>query len=148
LSEAYKDCFLETPLWKEYGHVIEFLDSGRCCCELTDSGSMQEELLYFPKVKSLTARLNTDRPETIFVARNNILVPPINEEWILKSIKFSYEDKIPLDKKQPIYGTAGQVSKQIIQTMKKYFDNLDATTNPWLHESLNLWKDDEKFNYL
>ncbi|MEJ7642010.1 MAG: UDP-N-acetylglucosamine 2-epimerase [Candidatus Nitrosocosmicus sp.] len=148
LSESHKNCFLETPLWKEYGNVIEFLDSGNCWCELTDSGSMQEELLYFPKVKSLTVRLSTDRPETIFIAKNNILVPPINEEWILKSIQLSHEGKIPLNKKQQIYGTSGQVSKQIVGIMKKYFEENDVTTNPWLHERLNLWKDEEKFNYL
>jgi UDP-N-acetylglucosamine 2-epimerase (non-hydrolysing) len=148
LSESYKNCFLETPLWKEYGNVIEFLDSGNCWCELTDSGSMQEELLYFPKVKSLTVRLSTDRPETIFVAKNNILVPPIDEEWILKSVHLSHADKIPLNKKQQIYGNPGQVSKQIIRIMKTYFEDNNVTTNPWLHERLNLWKDDERFDYL
>ena len=59
LAQQYPDKFLMTPLWKEYAHVIEFLDSGRCWAEMTDSGSMQEELLYFPKVTSMTVRLNT-----------------------------------------------------------------------------------------
>ncbi|MGH9953737.1 MAG: UDP-N-acetylglucosamine 2-epimerase, partial [Nitrososphaeraceae archaeon] len=63
LSAEYPKRFIQTPLWKEYGHVVEFLDSGACWLELTDSGSMQEELLYFPKVNSITVRLNTDRPE-------------------------------------------------------------------------------------
>ncbi|MDQ3847423.1 MAG: UDP-N-acetylglucosamine 2-epimerase, partial [Thermoproteota archaeon] len=69
LADSYPDNFIQTPLWKEYGHVVEFLDSGHCWAELTDSGSMQEELMYFPDVLSLTARLNTDRPETIFQAK-------------------------------------------------------------------------------
>ena len=30
LSEEFPDKFIITPLWKEYGHVIEFLDSGHC----------------------------------------------------------------------------------------------------------------------
>ena len=148
LSDSHKICFLETILCKDYGNVIEFLDSGNCWCEFTDSGSMQAALLYFPTVKSLTVRLSTYRPETIFIAKNNILVPPINEEWILKSIQLSHQGKIPLNKKQQIYGTPGQVSKQIVGIMKKYFEENDVTTNPWLHERLNLWKDEEKFNYL
>src|SRR5215213_4822010 len=54
LADLYPDNFIQTRLWKEYGHVIEFLDSGHCWAELTDSGSMQEELMYFPNVLSLT----------------------------------------------------------------------------------------------
>ena len=38
------DNFLFTPLWESYGNVIEFWTSGRCTAELTDSGSIQEEL--------------------------------------------------------------------------------------------------------
>lgn len=68
LSQEYPEKFIITPLWKEYAHVIEFLDSGHCWAEMTDSGSMQEELLYFPDVLSLTVRLNTDRPKTVFDA--------------------------------------------------------------------------------
>src|SRR3712207_5927318 len=79
-----------TPLWKEYAHVIEFLDSGHCWAEMTDSGSMQEELLYFPKVTSMTVRLNTDRPETIFDAQSNMLVPPLNAGWIVSMVKEAY----------------------------------------------------------
>lgn len=148
LSEEYHGRFLETPLWKEYGHVVEFLDSGNCWCELTDSGSMQEELLYFSKVKSITVRLSTDRPETVFIAKNNILAPPINEEWILKSVQLSHAGKIPLEKKKQIYGKPGQVSKRIIEIMKGYFEENDISTKPWLHERLNLWRDEEKFSYL
>ncbi|HKU49149.1 MAG TPA: UDP-N-acetylglucosamine 2-epimerase, partial [Nitrososphaera sp.] len=83
LAEQYADKFLITPLWKEYSHVVEFLDSGHCWAEMTDSGSMQEELLYFPKVLSLTVRLNTDRPETVFDAKSNVLLPPVNRHWIV-----------------------------------------------------------------
>ena len=49
LAKDYPDKFIITPLWKEYSHVIEFLDSGHCWAEMTDSGSMQEKLLYFSK---------------------------------------------------------------------------------------------------
>ncbi len=84
LEEQYGDKFIISNLWKEYGNVVEFLDSGKCWAEITDSGSMQEELLYFPKVCSFTVRLNTDRPETIFNARGNLLIPPINRAWLYK----------------------------------------------------------------
>src|SRR5207247_5777621 len=85
------DKFLMTPLWKEYANVIEFLDSGRCWAEMTDSGSMQEELLYFPKVTSLTVRLNTDRPETIFDAKSNVLVPPLSPGWIVSMVNETFD---------------------------------------------------------
>lgn len=87
LAEEKSDNFVITPIWKEYSSVVEFLDSGQCWAELTDSGSMQEELVYFTKVSSMTVRLSTDRPETIFDARVNILVPPLNAEWIVGSIE-------------------------------------------------------------
>ncbi|MGH9974844.1 MAG: UDP-N-acetylglucosamine 2-epimerase, partial [Nitrososphaeraceae archaeon] len=76
LAQDHPHNFVQTALWKDYGHVIEFLDSEWCWLELTDSGSMQEELLYFPNVASVTVRLNTDRPETVFDAMDNILAPP------------------------------------------------------------------------
>ncbi|NOZ80413.1 MAG: UDP-N-acetyl glucosamine 2-epimerase, partial [DPANN group archaeon] len=53
-----KDNFLITPLWKEYGQVIEFLTSRHCQAILTDSGSMQEEANELG-VPCLTARFNT-----------------------------------------------------------------------------------------
>ncbi len=74
LSEEKKN-FLFTGLWKYYAHVIEFISSDHFLAELTDSGSMQEELNYLSK-PCLTVRFNTDRPETVFEARSNLLVPP------------------------------------------------------------------------
>lgn len=147
LSEDYPDKFLVTPLWKEYANVIEFLDSGRCWAEMTDSGSMQEELLYFPKVVSLTVRLNTDRPETVFDARSNILVPPLNAAWMAAMVSEAYEKGselgIKLRRKKQIYGRPGQVSKKIIKIIKKEFENGDANFYPWLHQRLGLWKEGE-----
>ena len=89
LEVDYPSNFVQTGLWKEYGNVIEFLDSGECWLELTDSGSMQEEILYFPKVNSVTVRLNTDRPETIFEAHGNVLAPPINSDWIVEMVRLA-----------------------------------------------------------
>ncbi|MER3408391.1 MAG: UDP-N-acetyl glucosamine 2-epimerase, partial [Nitrososphaera sp.] len=144
LADEHRDKFLITPLWKEYANVIEFLDSGKCWAEMTDSGSMQEELLYFPKVASLTVRLNTDRPETVFTARSNILVPPLNPAWMTAMVKEAFEKGselgIKLRRKKQIYGQPGQVSRKIVKIIKKEFENGDANFYPWLHQRLGLWK--------
>jgi UDP-N-acetylglucosamine 2-epimerase len=128
LSQEYPEKFIITPLWKEYAHVIEFLDSGHCWAEMTDSGSMQEELLYFPDVLSLTVRLNTDRPETVFDAKSNALVPPINPQWIASIVKETYTRKealgIVLKNKKSLYGQSGQVSKSIVEIIKKELEML------------------------
>ena len=152
LADQYAGKFLMTPLWKEYAHVIEFLDSGRCWAEMTDSGSMQEELLYFPKVTSLTVRLNTDRPETIFNANSNLLVPPLNAGWIVSTVNEAYNSQeglgLKLRHKKQIYGKPGHVSKSIIRIIKKEFENGDANFYPWLHQRLGLWKESQGINYM
>lgn len=152
LAEEHPDKFLMTPLWKEYANVIEFLDSGRCWAEMTDSGSMQEELLYFPKVISLTVRLNTDRPETIFGARSNVLVPPLSPGWLVSMVNETYNGKegigMKLRRKKQIYGKPGQVSKRIIRIIKKEFENGDANFYPWLHQRLGLWKEGQGLDYM
>jgi UDP-N-acetylglucosamine 2-epimerase (non-hydrolysing) len=152
LTEEFPDKFIITPLWKEYAHVIEFLDSGHCWAEMTDSGSMQEELLYFPNVLSLTVRLNTDRPETVFDAKSNALVPPINPHWITSTVKETYYRKealgLLLKNKKSIYGKPGQVSKSIVKVIKKEFEDEDANFYPWLHQRINLWREKQLLNYM
>lgn len=152
LTEQYPDKFLMTPLWKEYAHVIEFLDSGRCWAEMTDSGSMQEELLYFSKVTSLTVRLNTDRPETVFDARSNVLVPPLSPGWIVSMVNEAYKREeglgMKLRHKKQIYGKPGQVSRKIIKIIKKEFENGDANFYPWLHQRLGLWRESQRLDYM
>lgn len=149
LSAEYPRRFIQTPLWKEYGHVVEFLDSGACWLELTDSGSMQEELLYFPKVNSITVRLNTDRPETIFDAQGNVLAPPISSLWIEEIVRLVDQGNVPLLRnKKRIYGSPGQVSATIIRILKKSFED-DHSFYPWLHQRLGLWKEsDRDMSYL
>lgn len=151
LEGEYPGNFVQTGLWREYGNVIEFLDSGECWLELTDSGSMQEELLYFPNVNSITVRLNTDRPETIFEAHGNILAPPINPEWIVEMVRLVDQDKIPFSsngKNNEIYGKPGEVSQKIIQVLKSNFDG-EPNFYPWLHHRLGLWKEtDGDFRFL
>ena len=148
LGSLYPDNFIQTPLWKEYGHVVEFLDSGHCWAELTDSGSMQEELMYFPDVLSLTVRLNTDRPETICQGKGNILVPPINPVWITEFVKTARSERLGalLKNKRPIYGQPGQVSKNIVKIIKDHIIKQDD--NPWFHHRLKLWKDCDNLEYL
>ena len=151
LASSYPDNFIQTPLWKEYGHVVEFLDSARCWAELTDSGSMQEELLYFPNVLSLTVRLNTDRPETVFESKSNILVPPINAAWITQFVKIAKSERLGavLKKKKQIYGQPGNVSKGIVTIINKYLnENGSGGVYPWLHQRLKLWEDYENSQYL
>jgi UDP-N-acetylglucosamine 2-epimerase (non-hydrolysing) len=151
LQREYPHSFVQTPLWKEYGHVIEFLDSGSCWLELTDSGSMQEELLYFPRVNSVTVRLNTDRPETIFEARGNVLAPPVSPKWIVEIVKRVDQQRIPSynnKNKKTIYGEPGQVSPKVMDILKKHFDE-NYNFYPWLHNRLGLWKEpDSEFTYL
>ena len=152
LATEYPDKFIITPVWKEYSHVIEFLDSGHCLAEMTDSGSMQEELLYFNNVASLTLRLNTDRPETIFEAKSNILIPPLSPYWISCLVKASLERGtnmgLRIKRKHQIYGRPGNVSQKIIKIIKKEFENGDANFYPWLHQRLGLWKEGQNLNYL
>ncbi|HEY7506314.1 MAG TPA: UDP-N-acetylglucosamine 2-epimerase [Nitrososphaera sp.] len=152
LADKHPERFLITPLWKEYAHVIEFLDSGRCWAEMTDSGSMQEELLYFPKVMSLTVRLNTDRPETVFDAKSNVLVPPLSPAWIVSMIKEAHRKGsdlgMQLSHKKQLYGKPGEVSKKIIRLVKKEFENGDANFYPWLHQRLGLWKEKQGLDYM
>jgi UDP-N-acetylglucosamine 2-epimerase len=152
LATLYSDNFIQTPLWKEYGHVVEFLDSSHCWAELTDSGSMQEELLYFPNVLSLTVRLNTDRPETVFESKSNILVPPINAAWITKFVKTAMSERLGavLKKKKQIYGQPGHVSKDILTIINKHLNEngSDGSLYPWLHQRLKLWQEHENLQYL
>jgi UDP-N-acetylglucosamine 2-epimerase (non-hydrolysing) len=152
LAEGHPDKFMITPLWKEYAHVVEFLDSGHCWAEMTDSGSMQEELLYFSKVMSLTVRLNTDRPETIMDARSNILLPPVNRHWLvsiaMEARRAESKLGLQLSKKKPLYGIPGQVSGKIARILKKEFEKGDLNFYPWLHQRLGLWKDKQASGYL
>src|SRR6188472_2652869 len=152
LEMAYPDKFMMTDLWKEYGHVVEFLDSGKCWAEITDSGSLQEELLYFPKVSSFTVRFNTDRPETVFDARGNLLVPPINRMWLPKMVSTIYDKGVDygfnFKKKKQIYGNPGEVSKKIVKIMKKEFENRETNFFPWLHQRFNYWHEKDDFDYL
>jgi UDP-N-acetylglucosamine 2-epimerase (non-hydrolysing) len=86
-----RENFLFTGLWKKHAHVYEFLQSGQCFAELTDSGSMQEELNHIDEAICLTARFNTDRPETVFDAKTNLLVPPVSGDLVRDTVEYVAE---------------------------------------------------------
>ena len=140
---AKKKNFLHTKVWPEYGHVIEFFESDKCIAALTDSGGVQEELNLIGKA-CLTCRLTTDRPETVFDARSNILVPPADRDIIVKMVKHIIENEslrknMGLGKK--LYGK--DVGKKFISVVSNLMQKND---NPfkWAHDTLKLWRDNEK----
>lgn len=145
LDESHKN-FLFTPLWKEYSQVIEFISSKNCWGVLTDSGSMQEEMNELQK-PCLTARFNTDRPETVMEAHSNLLIPPISGEFIEKMVDKVYKNFIPgMCNKKRLYGA--DVAPMIIKTIKNIFEK-NNNFFTWAHESLNIYKEPQsKFKYL
>ena len=136
LEESHKN-FLSTGVWPVYGHVIEFLESGKCFAEFTDSGSMQEELNEINKPLCFTARYTTDRPETVMDAKTNILIPPISGEYIENFI--SHIEKDTLIQKQMhngkrLYGK--NVGEKIIKIIKKTQDY----PFEWAHDTVGISK--------
>ena len=83
--------FLFTGLWKKHAHVYEFFTSGQCFAAYTDSGSVQEELNVIDETLCLTARFNTDRPETVIDANSNLLVPPVSGDHVYRLITHIFE---------------------------------------------------------
>ncbi len=137
-----KKNFLHTNVWPEYAHVIEFFQSKNCLAALTDSGGVQEELNLIGKA-CLTCRLSTDRPETVFDAKSNILAPPISREFLMKLI-LHIDSNQSLVKKmcnsRKIYGNkAGQKIISIISGLIKKGDH----PFKWAHEALGLWTEEE-----
>ncbi len=134
-DEKY-DNFVFTPLWREYGQVIDFWKSGKCFAELTDSGSIQEELNEIQEVLCLTLRFNTDRPESVFDAHSNVLVPPSTGENIVKIIDFIRNDsetiKIMQNAKR-IYGE--KVGEKIMDWL---LEEMEKKIRPfsWAHERI------------
>ncbi|NVM52482.1 MAG: UDP-N-acetylglucosamine 2-epimerase [Candidatus Helarchaeota archaeon] len=146
-TEKYKH-FLFTPLWKNYGNVIEFWKSRKCLMEFTDSGSIQEELNELPDTLCCTMRFSTDRPESIFDAHSNILIPPYSEDFMTNILKFIINsDSIQKSMKsaKKIYGT--DVGKHIIQYLKKEMTS-EATPFRWTHQTLFKLPKEDDFEYL
>lgn len=145
LNKEHKN-FLFTPLWREYPHVVEFISSKNCWGILTDSGSMQEEMNELQK-PCLTARFNTDRPETVMESHSNLLIPPVSSEFVEKMIKKIYKHFISdMSNKKRLYGI--DVAPKIIKTIKNIFEK-NNNFFTWAHESLDIYKEPQsKFKYL
>ncbi|MBI2651805.1 UDP-N-acetylglucosamine 2-epimerase [Candidatus Woesearchaeota archaeon] len=135
--------FLHTSVWPEYGHVIEFFESDKCIAALTDSGGVQEELNLIGK-SCMTCRLTTDRPETVFDARSNIIVPPASKDIIVDMVMHIVSnDKLRknMESAKPLYGK--DVGKKFISIVSGLIKKNDKPFK-WAHDTLNLWRDDEK----
>ena len=138
-----KKNFLHTTVWPEYGHVIEFFESDKCIAALTDSGGVQEELNLIGKA-CLTCRLTTDRPETVFDAKGNILVPPASKEIIVKMVNHVSDNeglRKRMESSKKLYGS--NVGKKFISVVSGLMENNDKPFK-WAHDTLKLWRDDEK----
>jgi UDP-N-acetylglucosamine 2-epimerase (non-hydrolysing) len=126
-----RENFLFTGLWKKHAHVYEFLESGQCLAEFTDSGSMQEELNHIEETACLTARFNTDRPETVLDANTNLLVPPVSGEFVATMLRRVHDDDALRDRMRDgpaLYGT--DVGEEIVAFMDEHRD----TPVEWSHE--------------
>jgi len=140
--------FLYTSVWPEYGHVMEFFESGSCIAALTDSGGVQEELNILGKA-CMTCRLTTDRPETVFDAKSNIIVPPASKDLIVKMVKhITINDNLrkTMESSKSLYGK--NAGEKLISRVSHLMKNDDKPFK-WAHDTLKLWRDDEKgINYL
>ena len=147
MAEKY-DNFVFTGLWPQYAHVVEFLESGRCFAELTDSGSMQEELNELQKPLCLTARFNTDRPETVFNAHTNLLVPPITRDFVFGMVDYIYkspEVRSKMKSGKKLYGR--DVGRRIMTVFKKLIDD-GLYTFDWAHEAIGFPHESDEFKFL
>jgi UDP-N-acetylglucosamine 2-epimerase len=143
-----KKNFLYTEVWPEYGNVIEFFESKNCMAALTDSGGVQEEMNLIGKA-CMTCRLTTDRPETVFDSKTNILVPPASKEIIVGMVsEISKNDALrkKMENGKKLYGK--DVGSKFISKISELIE-MDDKPFKWAHDTLKLWRDDEKgINYL
>lgn len=139
--------FLMTDLWKKHAHVYEFLESGQAFAELTDSGSMQEELNHIRETLSLTARFNTDRPETVFKANSNLLVPPLDGDYITRFVNKVYNNSDLVNKMKQAEKMYGEnVGESIIDFLR---EKKRKKPFVWSHEKAGFETEaDKDFEYL
>lgn len=140
--KKYKN-YLHTNIWPEYANVVEFFESKNCLVALTDSGGVQEELNLIGKA-CLTCRISTDRPETVFDARSNMLVPPISREYIIKVMEHITKNDALLGKmgnSKKLYGS--DVGHKVISILSKLMKKGERPFK-WAHEALGLWKEKSK----
>jgi UDP-N-acetylglucosamine 2-epimerase (non-hydrolysing) len=144
--DADRENFLFTGLWKKHAHVYEFLTSGQCFAEYTDSGSMQEELNVIDEALCLTARFNTDRPETVMDAESNLLVPPTSATAVRDTIEYVYETERVRDRlgdNEALYGE--NVGRQIVEFLD---DRRDDAVFEWASGRAGFDSAGTEFEYL
>ncbi|QSG05597.1 UDP-N-acetyl glucosamine 2-epimerase [Halapricum desulfuricans] len=144
--DEQRENFLFTGLWKKHAHVYEFLTSGQCFAEFTDSGSMQEELNAIDEAISLTARFNTDRPETVFDAGTNLLVPPVDGEYVREMVEYVAETDAVREEIRTgptLYGE--DVGESIVEFLQ---EKREATPFDWAHERVGFETGKQDFEYL
>ena len=138
----YKN-FLHTNVWPEYANVVEFFESKNCLAALTDSGGVQEELNLIGKA-CLTCRISTDRPETVYDAKSNVLVPPISSNYMVRLIAHITNNAALIKKMgsaKKLYGSnVGYKQMSIISKLIKKGER----PFKWAHEALGLWKEKSK----
>jgi UDP-N-acetylglucosamine 2-epimerase (non-hydrolysing) len=104
---------------------------------------VQEELNLIGK-PCLTCRLTTDRPETVFDARSNILVPPASDKMIMKMVEHISKDaalRKRMSAAKKLYGKdAGRKFADVVSGLMEKNDN----PFKWAHDTLKLWRDDER----
>jgi UDP-N-acetylglucosamine 2-epimerase (non-hydrolysing) len=116
--------------------------------ELTDSGSIQEELNELPQTICCTMRFSTDRPESIFDAHSNLLIPPLSEDLIFNILKHVLNNESihkSMKSAKKIYGE--NVGKKIIEYLIREM-NSNASIFRWTHQTLYNLPDEEDIDYL
>ena len=132
--------FLHTDVWPEYSHVIEFYESENCFAAMTDSGGLQEETNLLKK-PCLTCRFNTDRPETVNISKNNLLLPPISSDFIVKTFEYIHKNEAlrgKMSSAQNLYGE--NVGDKFAKTVLRLIENNERPFK-WAHEALGLWRE-------
>lgn len=145
LAEEHEN-FLLTDLWKKHAHVYEFLRSGQCFAELTDSRSMQEELNHIDEALCFTARYNTDRPETVFEAGTNLLVPPTSGDAMYELVSYVAEDDGLQEQMRAGPAMYGEnVGETIVEFLAQ---RRDEEPFEWAHERVGFTGSQNNFEYL
>ena len=132
--------FLYTEVWPQYSHVVEFFESERCFSVLTDSGGVQEEMNLLGK-PCLTCRFNTDRPETVKDAGSNLLVPPIEADFVVAMVNHLYGNPglyRKMAQAPRLYGS--RVGEKLISTVRELMEKGERPFN-WAHEAQGFWKE-------
>ncbi|HDL65281.1 MAG TPA: UDP-N-acetyl glucosamine 2-epimerase, partial [Proteobacteria bacterium] len=109
---------------------------------LTDSGGVQEEMNLLGKA-CLTCRFNTDRPETVNESHSNLLVTPINSDFIAAMVNYLYDNPTLYAKmSNGIKLYSGNVGQKFIDGVIELMDNGERPFS-WGHEAQGCWREEE-----